>query len=238
MTVKTLSVSLLSLLFFTSCKQWKSITAQDNSAPKPHTRQKNIKEVLFLEDISVTPGQVVTSKHSSVGPAKPRSYTVNDPEYKPEKAMNYPAGDMERGDWLQLKYALILNAQPENLTNTNLLKLIDEWWGTRYSLGGNTKDGIDCSAFTQVILSNVYGVSLPRTSGEQYKASEHIEDDQLQEGDLVFFRTSGRAISHVGIYLMNNKFVHASTSQGVMVSDLNENYWKNKYQGGGRVRTY
>jgi cell wall-associated NlpC family hydrolase len=234
MNQKILGFSVLAAFACTSCQQLKSLTAQDNSISKPVAKVGRTRQVRFL-DISVTPGQVVTSRHASIGPSAPKSHTVNEPVYDPARAINFPAGDRERGDWLQVKYSVILNSSPETLTNTSLLQTIDEWWGTRYSMGGSTKDGIDCSAFTQVIMSNVYGISLPRTSSEQHKISGKVDDDELTEGDLIFFG-SGRSISHVGIYLTNNKFVHASTSQGVMVSDLNESYWKSKYKGGGRVR--
>ena len=87
-----------------------------------------------------------------------------------------------------------------------------------------SRDGIDCSAFAFLLLSSVYGVtSLPRTSKEQYEACRHISRDELQEGDLVFFHTltgkKHRGVTHVGVYLRNNKFIHASVS-GVMISDL------------------
>lgn len=154
--------------------------------------------------------------------------------YRNETVPNYNTADAERGDWLQIKYALLLDASPESLTNTGLLKIVDEWWGTRYSLGGSTKDGIDCSGFTQIILGNIYNLQLPRTAHEQYRKCNKVNDEELQEGDLVFF-TSGRSISHVGVYLKNNKFVHASTSQGVMISDLSDSYWSSKYKGAGRV---
>jgi len=102
-------------------------------------------------------------------------------------------------------------------------------------MGGFTNDCIDCSAFTQIILKDVYQVTLPRTSQEQYNACEKIELEDLREGDLVFFNTSGNDVSHVGVYLLNNKFVHAATSGGVMISDLNEKYWQPKFRGAGRV---
>jgi lipoprotein Spr len=78
---------------------------------------------------------------------------------------------------------------------------------------------------------------LPRTSQEQFKESRRVELEDLQEGDLVFFG-SGRSISHVGVYLQNNKFVHASTSQGVTITDLNDKYWKPRFVGGGRLRLF
>jgi lipoprotein Spr len=82
----------------------------------------------------------------------------------------------------------------------------------------------------------VYGIDVPRTAKEQYDFSTHIKDEDLQEGDLVFFK-SGHRISHVGLYLVNNKFVNASTSGGVTISDLNDTYWSKKYAGAGRVKS-
>jgi lipoprotein Spr len=84
-------------------------------------------------------------------------------------------------------------------------------------------------------MKDVYNVDLSRTAQEQFDNSQHIEMEDLQEGDLVFFQTTGRKISHVGIYLFNNKFVHAAASQGVSVSDLNDTYWRSRYRGAGRM---
>ena len=119
------------------------------------------------------------------------------------------------------------------LNDLPLLQQIDHWWGTRYCLGGDDENCIDCSAFTQTILRNVYGVDVPRTAQEQYDFSTHINDTDIQEGDLVFFK-SGHSISHVGLYVGNNKFVHASTSGGVTITDLNDNYWSKRYAGAGK----
>jgi cell wall-associated NlpC family hydrolase len=140
---------------------------------------------------------------------------------------------------LQVKYAILLDVVAEKLTNASLLDVMDSWWGTRYCLGGSTDNCIDCSAFVQVIYRDVYGIALPRTSSEQYGVSELIDREELKEGDLVFFHTRGRrnAITHVGVYLQNNKFVHASTSNGVSISDLDETYWKPRFRGGGRLNS-
>lgn len=229
---------LLSVIFFSSCSQWKALTSRDNSASNPPPKKQNTKKVKFLDNISVTPGQVVTSRHETTGPSMPPlskrkqerdSYNANI------RAAAANAGDIEKADWLQLKYAIVLDATVETLTNVNLLTLIDEWWGTSYCMGGSTKDCIDCSAFTHIIMQNVYNANIPRTAQEQYSASQHINLEDLSEGDLVFFNTNGgRDVSHVGIYLLNNKFVHAATSGGVMVSDLNDSYWKGRYTGAGR----
>ena len=76
---------------------------------------------------------------------------------------------------------------------------------------------------------------MSRTAAEQYKESTIIEKEELKEGDLVFFKTKNNYINHVGIFLTNDKFVHASTSLGVTISDLKENYWQNRFAGCGRV---
>ena len=232
MNRKLLSYCFLCALLLCSCSHIKSLTSRDSSASVSSTRKEKSKNVQFLDGISVTPGQEVTSKYSTMGPNLPKekkakSARVEQPEFL--------AGDIERASWLQLKYAIMLDATVEKLSNVGLLKMIDEWWGTRYCMGGTSKECIDCSAFVQVLMSGTYNVSVPRTAQEQYNTGNKIGMEELQEGDLVFFHTSGRTISHVGVYMLNNKFVHASTSGGVMFNDLNDNYWREKFRGATRV---
>ncbi|MBC7826855.1 MAG: C40 family peptidase [Chitinophagaceae bacterium] len=116
-----------------------------------------------------------------------------------------------------------------------MLEFIEEWYGTPYRYGGTSKQGVDCSAFVNFFMSAVYGLSVPRNSKEQYSAAKKIKKKQLEEGDLVFFNTRG-GVSHVGVYLGNNKFAHASTSSGVTISDLDDDYYDRRYVGSGRVR--
>lgn len=221
-------------MLLASCKQFKALTSQDHSTSATSSQKVSEKKVRFLDNISVTPGQVVTSKHVGVGPNVTPTKLKKDATIASQNTTSV-GGDLERADWLQLKYAIMLDANVEKLTNIGLLKLIDEWWGTSYCMGGSTKNCIDCSAFSQIIEQSIYSVNLPRTAQEQYNLSRHIGIEELSEGDLVFFNTGGRDISHVGIYLLNNKFVHAATSGGVMVNDLNDAYWKSKFKGAGRV---
>jgi cell wall-associated NlpC family hydrolase len=139
---------------------------------------------------------------------------------------------------LQFKFAILMDAAVEELDNANLLSFMENWYGTRYQYGGSSKDGIDCSAFVCSLMAAVYGVSnLPRMSKDQYESSKHIKRTELQEGDLVFFHTMGKkrkSVTHVGMYLRNNKFIHASIS-GVMISSLDDGYYTQHFVGAGRV---
>ena len=135
---------------------------------------------------------------------------------------------------LQFKYAQMMDMEIEGISNFMMFGFIDEWLHTRYRYGGTTKKGIDCSALTGLILGAVYGLTLPRTAQLQYMASKRIAMKDLREGDLVFFNTRG-GISHVGVYLANDRFVHSSSSEGVTISDLKDSYYARKYIGAGRV---
>ena len=137
---------------------------------------------------------------------------------------------------LQFKYAILLDVPVEEVDDEKLFTFIESWYGTPYRYGGFSKDGVDCSGFTQALMSNIYQLNLPRISTEQYNQSKRISKKELKEGDLVFFKTNGSSISHVGVYLRNNKFVHASTSSGVMINDLNDDYYARRFAGSGRVR--
>lgn len=121
-------------------------------------------------------------------------------------------------------------------SNLNLYYKIYEWVGTPYRYGGETKKGIDCSAFTNVIYESVYNIDLERDSRSIFQQTQIIPRSELREGDLVFFRIRRGGVSHVGVYLGDNKFVHASTQRGVIISDLREDYYRRYYYKSGRVR--
>jgi len=122
-------------------------------------------------------------------------------------------------------------SQTEQEPSINLLTFLmvqyQEWKGTRYRMGGLSKSGVDCSGFALLTFRNQFGIELPRSTYEQNKLGQEIKPDQLQAGDLVFFHT-GRN-NHVGIYLQDNQFLHASTRAGVKISSLSEPYWKRRY---------
>lgn len=108
-----------------------------------------------------------------------------------------------------------------NLHSKNLYRFITDWVGVRYKFGGLDKDGIDCSGFALLLEKQIYGIDLPRISRDQASAARQKNQNTLEEGDLIFFAFGGGDVDHVGVYLNNGYFVHASTSRGVIVDDLN-----------------
>lgn len=120
-------------------------------------------------------------------------------------------------------------------TEKSLLNAHSDWAGTPYRIGGTTTAGIDCSAFIQIVMRSYLDVELPRSTAEQMAVGARIKATELRPGDLVFFRT-GRSRYHVGIYISEGRFLHASTSNGVMISSLNEGYWRRTYLQSRRVR--
>jgi len=224
-------IIIISFVYMTGCRPASKITSKDTST-ETHSKKAARKDVKFIDGIEVTPGNAVTSKHKT---ATGKHQTGID---SANHTNTDAQANIEKPDWLQLKYAVMMDASVEKVSNVSLLQKLEEWWGTRYCMGGNTKNCIDCSAFTMNILGEVYHVKLPRTAQEQYNMSDKIATEELKEGDLVFFHTNGKkskVISHVGVYITNNRFANASTTGGVTISDLNDPYWKNRYTGAGRV---
>ena len=120
-----------------------------------------------------------------------------------------------------------------NVDQRWLIDVADDWIGTPYRFGGTTKSGVDCSAFVQNVYKSI-GINLPRTSRDQYSFTRRISRENLEVGDLVFFKRSTR-ISHVGIYIGNNHMIHASTSRGVIRESLDRDYLQNTLAGYGRI---
>ncbi|MBD0259665.1 MAG: C40 family peptidase [Cytophagales bacterium] len=134
-------------------------------------------------------------------------------------------------------YAVFTNDSSERTGNTALITSVYDWLGTPHRDGGTSKHGTDCSYFVQRVYQEAYGIELNRNSLAMYEEDVRtIAKEDLREGDLVFFNTKGDGISHVGIYLRNNLFVHASTSRGVIVESLESPYFEKNYVASGRVR--
>ena len=117
--------------------------------------------------------------------------------------------------------------------NTDLYDFYAKWEGVRYKLGGESMTGIDCSAFIQKAFEEKLALEMPRTTLLQAKVGKEVNKDELETGDLVFFKT-GRS-KHVGIYMENGKFMHASTSYGVTISELSNSYFAKNYWKAQRI---
>jgi lipoprotein Spr len=185
----------------------------------------------FIEGIEIKNGAPVPTNAIEVNPTEIKKAVPTLPAESIETSV------IESSSSLQFKYALLLDMDVENITNKVLFEVIDKWMETRYRYGGSTENGIDCSAYTGTLLTDVYRLNVPRTSRDQYAESEKIEKEDLQQGDLVFFNTRrrGKGVSHVGLYLGNGYFTHAGSSTGVTISNLSEPYWNSKYIGAGRI---
>lgn len=113
-------------------------------------------------------------------------------------------------------------------TKTQLRAEISKWQGTPHKLGGSSRRGVDCSGFVQHLYRAVYHRSIPRSTALQVQSGRPVALNQLSPGDLVFFKPPYK-VRHVGIYLGEGQFAHASTSKGVMISNLSETYWRKCY---------
>ena len=112
----------------------------------------------------------------------------------------------------------------------------EQWQGTPYQLGGRSQQGIDCSGFVALTFNQEFGIQLPRTTAAQAQLPGSVKKAELQTGDLVFFKIpQQKKYYHVGIYLEDHQFLHASTSQGVTVSDLHDDYWRTHFWQAVRV---
>ena len=220
--LKTVVPAIAIVLLFASCSSMKPLAFNRQIPPESATGKKEIK---FL-DIESDDNTAKVSK-KEIRSSGTQSVKTGSTEY------TRSSGNMDGASSLQFKYAQLMNTDAERVQNIPLYQSIDDWYGTPYKYGGSTKNGIDCSAFVQTIYISAFGVTLPRTAREQYGATHHISRTELQEGDLLFFNTQG-GVSHVGIYLQNNKFVHASVN-GVTITDMFEPYYVRHFVAAGRV---
>jgi len=116
-----------------------------------------------------------------------------------------------------------------------LMDVIDDLYGVPYKSAGKTPKGFDCSGFTHYVFEKL-GVELPASSADQFKMGEPVAKKDLQPGDLVFFSTNGRSVSHVGIYIGDGTFVHSESGRGVVNTKLNDpHYWSKRYVGAKRI---
>ncbi len=134
------------------------------------------------------------------------------------------------------RYASLLNVKEKALTNEKLYRFIDSWMGVPHRAGGMDRKGVDCSGFTTILEKEIYDRTVPRTAKSMAESVKRKYEEDLKEGDLVFFDFAGQKFSHVGVYLHNNKFVHASTSKGVIISDLKDPWYYKYFSRAGTIK--
>jgi lipoprotein Spr len=143
--------------------------------------------------------------------------------------------DKEEQEGLAKDYlSQIMGVAVSATSNMKLFHFVYDWIGTPYRFGGSSRKGIDCSAFTKQLYSDVFNLSIRRSSRDIFSMVNPVGKDDLKEGDLVFFKIHSRSISHIGIYLGNNRFAHAS-SKGVAISSLDDAYYSRYFYKGGRL---
>ncbi|WP_379164254.1 C40 family peptidase [Paenibacillus sp. sgz5001063] len=134
-----------------------------------------------------------------------------------------------------LSFSIILTIGAGSaFADSKMDQVIDKAIGTKYVSGGVSTNGFDCSGFTMYVFDKI-GINLPHQSGSQYQMGTAVSRDNIRPGDLVFFNTSGKGISHVGIYVGEGKFAHASSKRGVTISSLSDSYYVNRYVGAKRI---
>jgi cell wall-associated NlpC family hydrolase len=237
--IKNILVAAVLALLLGSCNIFKPLALMGNKQAKEPVQKNN--EIKFIDEISVVPQSSVTTVSSGnndqiIQSEEKMTGQVLEPVEKadPVFADYTSSASVEKANAIQFKYSVLLNTEVEKVKNITTFQYIDGWLGTRYCMGGTTKRCIDCSAFTQSFYSALYNTTIPRTARNQYSAAQRVSKSELQEGDLVFFNTRG-GISHVGVYLQNNKFVHATSSKGIMISDLSDSYWSHRYVSAGKL---
>lgn len=127
------------------------------------------------------------------------------------------------------------NRTPAGLDRDRVLIDLIDYLGVPYVYGGNSKSGIDCSGFTKRVYDSAVDRQLPRSTREQFSVGAAVRAGELQFGDLVFFNTTGRVPSHVGIYIEDDLFAHASVTRGVTISSLESSYYRKRFVGARRV---
>ncbi len=161
---------------------------------------------------------------------------VNKPLPKPVLKHRPPYALVSPSDSIARKYALLLGVKKADIKNGRLYNFIDQWLGTPYRFGGLEKDGIDCSGFVYRLQQQAFDIAdMPRSSNLQINYITPKAEGDLREGDLVFFDYDGKQYSHVGIYLMNGYFVHASTSKGVIINKLHSIAYYKYFSRAGSV---
>lgn len=168
--------------------------------------------------------EVDMSKKKNSGYSK--SDSINKKYQRLQKASKSKHGSFD--DYANMNYMTM-----KSDLNKGLYNFYSQWQGVRYQMGGESRSGIDCSGFVRKVFREKFDLDMPRTALLQSDVGKEITKDELEVGDLVFFKTG--KTNHVGVYVDKGKFIHASTKIGVTISDLNSDYYLKNYWKSQRV---
>jgi len=167
--------------------------------------------------------------------AAPRFAAKEAQEERAEDDRKVDRKDVERVIGGKRDYTQEKNTSIKPLDESRMMREISKYMGVAYKSGGTSEDGMDCSGYTQTVYKNSIGVQLPRTSSEQSQTGASVDLKDLKFGDLIFFNTTGDHASHVGIYLGDDLFAHASVTLGVTISSLQSSYFQKRYESARRI---
>lgn len=206
-------------------------------AKKTGVAVAELKRLNGLSKGKLKPGQVL-ALYDNDGGVKPEKYAVAKPALRYSELLNEKDYEQSLADLVD-QDSVSLHAQQEPDFKSDNIKLLKTkafgFLGTRYRFGGTSRNGLDCSAFVQQVF-NEMEVSLPRTAREQYERGEIVNRGDMKKGDLVFFSTYASFPSHVGIYLGENKMIHASSRERrVVISSLDTPYYRSRFIGAKRI---
>lgn len=223
---KLIFISLCSTLSFASC----SIFKQSAETQYDQSWEFDNNPTYNTRPAEKSVAQYTKSKKKK---DKKSSKTAPTPEKqvaatKPKPTENKPSNQVS-------KYVDKWKISIPNTANVKLLQSIDSWIGTPYKYGGRSKSGTDCSGFCLNVYNEVYNIDIERSTVDILNQSKVVKKAELQEGDFVFFKIKSSRVNHVGIYIANGYFAHASSSKGVMISSLSEAYWTKYWHAGGRI---
>lgn len=224
-------ISYISLFLITGCSS-SSNSIRYNEKEKPSSEKDN--SVRFTSDDDTLSTKLISG--INIDSLSESELDSIDPNDMPEDANNiYTKTVVDR---FTSKINKDENQSSVTLKDKLMMEII-KYLDTPYQFGGTTDNGIDCSAFTQIVYRDVFSIDLLRTARQQYTQGEKISDkEDLSFGDLVFFNTRRRVRpGHVGIYIGDNLFAHASSKHGVIVSTMYDNYYSQRFMGGRRFDT-
>jgi lipoprotein Spr len=213
------------------------------AAPQPIVIES--KNELADED-SLSKDDVIVAQPATIQAVAVASSVITENKSNNNKPLSIPDNIAEEETTLsknelfnqKLYFSEILGFDIDTVINPKVYENAIDWIRTPYHYGGDSRNGIDCSGFASVIYKNSYNITLGSSTSVIFTEVEPVEKAEMKEGDLVFFKIKRKRISHIGVYLGNNKFVHASRQAGVIVSDLDEPYYKKRFFKAGRHKAF